>query len=44
MQTILSDHNCEGQAEDIKTDEVIRDILNNIGKMKAAWAFLIPTF
>ena len=28
--------NFEGQAEDIKTDDVIRDILSNIGKLKAA--------
>ena len=28
--------NFEGQAEDVKTDDVIRDILSNIGKMKAA--------
>ena len=28
--------NFEGQAEDIKTDDVIRDILCNIGKLKAA--------
>ena len=28
--------NFEGQAEDIKTDDVIRDILVNIGKLKAA--------